>query len=1106
MASMRSLDDIDLSSLRDPAGIFDLMEVVGNGTYGQVYKGRHVKTGQLAAIKVMDVTEEEEEEIKLEINVLKKYSHHRNIATYYGAFIKKGLRNTDDQLWLVMEFCGAGSVTDLVKATKGNALKEEWIAYICREILRGLSHLHANHVIHRDIKGQNVLLTEDAEVKLVDFGVSAQLDKTIGRRNTFIGTPYWMAPEVIACDENPDATYDNRSDLWSLGITALEMAEGQPPLCDMHPMRALFLIPRNPPPRMKSKKWSKKFSNFCEKCLVKNYHDRPNTQQLLKHPYIKDLPNERQVRIQLKDHIDRTKKKRVEDSATDYDYNSNESDEDAEIEDEGEPSSMLPGPSEATLRKNFARLQAEEGRRREPPPSRYRPPENLRPIPLQQAPPQGRPQQPPQGRLPQQQQQGRPQQPQGPPQRPLSMQHPPPQNKQQARLSQAVEEHTPPPTPKTPVRVEAPRAQQVITQHMANRPQVAQMSEVRAEASRNDHAHHGNYQGQPKTTADLDALAAQLRTMVGSEGGSEEGSIDDEDDEEAPMIEPDGTVIASSVPIPLPEDQSYDADTLATFVVHEDPNESNISSESTSSFAPQPAGPGRTQIDVGPTRQPTPARDQAGGSGLGRSNSESPQQQRRISNDQSRPSNLEVGSDVLPDLVMQQQSPIGAGKAQAPQDKASSDEAEGADDDVFTEHAQMGVSDSSKHPSSIHAQYRLAISNNPKAPATTVKSPMRKQTSFSAFGFGASPTSPNAPGFAPMRRGSNISVNVKPTTPDSLNDMPEIRKYRKKFNSEILCASLWGVNLLIGTDSGLMLLDRSGEGKVYPLISRKRFEQMDVLESQNILVCISGKKCKLRAYYLSWLKQKIVKNDDNSGGGGGTAGQQTMDKRKAGFVSVGDLEGCIHYKVVKYEKIKFLVIALKDSIEIYAWAPKPYHKFMSFKTFSSLTHRPQIVDLTVEDNQRLKVIYGSSAGFHAIDLDSATVQDIHLPSLDIGTITPYCIVILPSSQGKNLLLCYNNEGVFVDTTGAAFKDVILQWGELPTSVAYISTGQIMGWGNKAIEIRSAETGHLDGVFMHKHSQQLRFLCERNDKVFFASIRAANSQVYFLTLRAGLGNW
>uniref|UniRef100_A0A915JRA3 Protein kinase domain-containing protein n=1 Tax=Romanomermis culicivorax TaxID=13658 RepID=A0A915JRA3_ROMCU len=256
MASLA--DDIDLNALRDPAGIFDLIEVVGTGTYGQVYKGRHVKTSQLAAIKIMNINEDEEEEIKLEINVLKRFSHHRNIATYYGAFIKKqpSSNGKGDQLWLVMEYCGAGSVTDLVKSTKGISLKEEWIAYVCREILRGLSHLHQNKVIHRDIKGQNVLLTDNAEVKLVDFGVSAQLDRTVGRRNTFIGTPYWMAPEVIACDENPDATYDSRSDLWSLGITALEMAEGQPPLCEMHPMRALFLIPRNPPPRLKNaKKW-----------------------------------------------------------------------------------------------------------------------------------------------------------------------------------------------------------------------------------------------------------------------------------------------------------------------------------------------------------------------------------------------------------------------------------------------------------------------------------------------------------------------------------------------------------------------------------------------------------------------------------------------------------------------------------------------------------------------------------------------------------------------------------------------------------------------------------------------------------------------------------
>ncbi|XP_010168170.1 mitogen-activated protein kinase kinase kinase kinase 4-like, partial [Antrostomus carolinensis] len=350
----------------DPAGIFELVQVVGNGTYGQVYKGRHVKTGQLAAIKVMNVTENEEEEIKLEINMLKKYSHHRNIATYYGAFVKKSPPGQDDQLWLVMEYCGAGSVTDLVKKTKGNCFKEDWIAYICREVLRGLAHLHVHHVIHRDIKGQNVLLTENAEVKLVDFGVSAQLDRTIGRRNTFIGTPYWMAPEVIACEENPDSTYDYRSDLWSLGITAIEMAEGAPPLCDMHPMRALFLIPRNPPPKLKSRKWSKKFLNFVESCLVKNYLHRPSTETLLKHSFIRDMQNERQVRIMLKDHLDRTRKKKGEKEETDYDYSGSEEEDDELNEDEGEPSSIVNLPGESTLRREFLRLQQENKNRSDP--------------------------------------------------------------------------------------------------------------------------------------------------------------------------------------------------------------------------------------------------------------------------------------------------------------------------------------------------------------------------------------------------------------------------------------------------------------------------------------------------------------------------------------------------------------------------------------------------------------------------------------------------------------------------------------------------------------------------------------------------------------------
>jgi len=259
-------------------------------------------------------------------------------------------------------------------------------------------------------------------------------------------------------------------------------------------------------------------------------------------------------------------------------------------------------------------------------------------------------------------------------------------------------------------------------------------------------------------------------------------------------------------------------------------------------------------------------------------------------------------------------------------------------------------------------------------------------------------------------------------------------------------------------------------------------------------VTISGRKRRIRVYYLSWLKQKILRTE-------GT-------EKRNGWVNVGDLQGAVHFKIVRYERIKFLVVGLESSVEIYAWAPKPYHKFMAFKSFGQLAHLPLIVDLTVEENARLKVLYGSLEGFHAIDLDSAAIYDIYTPSNTQTAITPHCIVILPNSNGMQLLLCYDNEGVYVNTYGKSTKNVVLQWGEMPSSVAYISTGQIMGWGNKAIEIRSVDTGHLDGVFMHKKAQKLKFLCERNDKVFFSSAKGGGAcQIYFMTLnKPGLSSW
>uniref|UniRef100_A0A8C3EUE9 non-specific serine/threonine protein kinase n=1 Tax=Corvus moneduloides TaxID=1196302 RepID=A0A8C3EUE9_CORMO len=706
------------------------------GTYGQVYKGRHVKTGQLAAVKVMNVTENEEEEIKLEINMLKKYSHHRNIATYYGAFVKKSPVGQDDQLWLVMEYCGAGSVTDLVKKTKGNCFKEDWIAYICREVLRGLAHLHAHHVIHRDIKGQNVLLTENAEVKLEE---------------------------------------------------------------------------------------------------------------------------------------------------TDYDYSGSEEEDDELNEDEGEPSSIVNLPGESTLRREFLRLQQENKNRSDP-------------------------------------------------------------HRQQHQLKDQEK-----------------YKKQLLAERQKR---IEQQKEQR------------------RRLEDVGGWLVSSLCFQKMEDGQHNRKMHRT----------------------LPKDQ-----TQLLSLQHDHKQKKKEPSTSSDTGVHPPSSSTSKEVLSWP------------GQHFGEC--------------------LRNFPDFFFWLYYTKLSgcfltPLGF---------------------LLFSHKQGGSNMScSQTSSTIACAFILASSAKPE--------PVRRENA---------------------RKGS--VVNVNPTNIRPQSDSPEIRKYKKKFNSEVLCAALWGVNLLVGTENGLWLLDRSGQGRVYTLITRRRFQQMDVLEGLNVLITISGRKNKLRVYYLSWLRNKILRNDPE------------VEKRQ-GWVSVGDLEGCVHYKVVKYERIKFLVIALKNSVEVYAWAPKPYHKFMAFKSFTSLHHKPLSVDLTVENGQRLKVIYGSVVGFHAIDVDSGSVYDLYLPTHIQGTIRPHAIIILPNTSGMELLLTYEDEGIYIDIYGHFTKETVLQWGEMPASVAYLQSNQVMGWGEKAIELRSVETGNLEGVFMHKKAQKLKFLCERNDKVFFASVQSGgSSQIYFMTL-------
>mmetsp|Transcript_4247 Transcript_4247/g.9946 ORF Transcript_4247/g.9946 Transcript_4247/m.9946 type:complete len:480 (-) Transcript_4247:323-1762(-) len=313
------------SSDADPEEIFDINAKLGEGSYGAVFKAMDKRDGSTVAIKVLQVENEDAADLQKEINILKECKS-KFIVAYHGSYEKDG------RIWIAMEYCGAGAICDLMAICE-TTLDEKQIAVVMKHSLMGLEYLHKRKKIHRDIKAANILLNHEGDCKLADFGVSKELTNTLAKSKTVIGTPYWMAPEVFT---EKRTGYDAKADIWSLGITAIECAVGEPPHSNVHPMRAIFLIPKSPPPTLGEGEWSSEFKDFVAKCLIKDPKQRPNASELLKHPFIENAPG-KQIMATFVDEcmqlIDEYRKNEMEAAKEDSDEDedsTDDSDEDGE--------------------------------------------------------------------------------------------------------------------------------------------------------------------------------------------------------------------------------------------------------------------------------------------------------------------------------------------------------------------------------------------------------------------------------------------------------------------------------------------------------------------------------------------------------------------------------------------------------------------------------------------------------------------------------------------------------------------------------------------------------------------------------------------------------